>query len=46
MAEWEASGGLELEEQATEWYHNNPDLAAAGQSSYSPYASVFGYEIH
>ena len=46
VAEWEASGGLELEEQATEWYHNNPDLAAAGQSSYSPYASVFGYEIH
>ena len=45
VAEWEASGGLELEEQATEWYHNNPDLVAAGQSSYSPYASVFGYEI-
>ncbi|MBR0464640.1 MAG: extracellular solute-binding protein [Clostridia bacterium] len=46
VTEWEQSGGLELEQGATEWYHNNPDLVAAGQSSYSPYASVFGYEIN
>ena len=45
VAEWEASGGLELEAAATEWYHANPELVEMARESYSPYNSIFGYEI-
>ena len=43
VAEWEASGGIELMEGATEWYKANPELAEAGRSSVSPYAELFGF---
>lgn len=45
VAEWEAMGGLELEEAATNWYHDNPELVVAACQSTSPYNSIFGYEI-
>ena len=43
VEEWKASGGDELIEGANEWYKANPELAAAGCSSVSPYAELFGY---
>ncbi len=46
VAEWEASGGVELEAAATEWYHANPGLVEMARESYSPYNSIFGYEIN
>lgn len=45
VTEWEEAGGLELEQAATEWYHNNPDLVEAACNSVSPYAEYFGYTI-
>ncbi len=45
VAEWEAAGGKELEDAATEWYHANPDLVDAARKSTSPYNEVFGYTI-
>lgn len=45
VEEWEASGGLELEAAATEWYHNNTELVEAACNSYSPYSEYFGYVI-
>lgn len=45
VAEWEAAGGLELEEAATAWYKANPDLVAASCKSVSPYSEIFGYTI-
>lgn len=46
VREWEASGGLELLEGANEWYQNNPELAAAGYASTSPYAELFGFSFN
>lgn len=46
VAEWEASGGLELEQAATAWYHENPELVQAACESTSPYNEVFGYTIN
>lgn len=43
VAEWEASGGKELEEAATVWYREHPALVKAAMSSNSPYAEIFGY---
>lgn len=43
VAEWEASGGKELEEAATVWYREHPELIEAAMSSNSPYAEIFGY---
>ncbi len=45
VAEWEAAGGKELEDAATEWYHANPDLVESARKSTSPYNEVFGYTI-
>jgi len=45
VAEWEAAGGLELEEAATAWYKANPGLVEAARNSTSPYNEVFGYTI-
>lgn len=45
VAEWEASGGLELEQAATEWYRANPELVEAACKSTSPYNEIFGYAI-
>ena len=45
VAEWEASGGLALEQAATEWYHAHPELVQAARESYSPYNDIFGYTI-
>ncbi len=45
VAEWEAAGGLELEEAATAWYKANPELVAASCKSVSPYSEIFGYTI-
>lgn len=46
VAEWEAAGGLAVEEAATEWYHANPELVEAARKSTSPYNEVFGYSIN
>ncbi|MGN0802638.1 MAG: hypothetical protein ACI4MF_08605 [Candidatus Faecivicinus sp.] len=46
VEEWEAAGGLALEEAATAWYHENPDLVKAACESSSPYNEVFGYVIN
>ncbi len=45
VAEWESAGGLALEEAATNWYKENPELVNAARESYSPYSEVFGYAI-
>ena len=45
VAEWEANGGLALEQAATEWYHENPELVEAARQSKSPYNDLFGYSI-
>lgn len=45
VAEWEAAGGLELEEAATAWYKANSALVAASCESTSPYNEIFGYTI-
>ena len=45
VAEWEVSGGKELEEAATEWYRANTDLVEAARKSTSPNNEIFGYAI-
>jgi len=45
VKEWESAGGLALEEAATAWYHENPDLVNAARESTSPYNAIFGYDI-
>ena len=45
VAEWEASGGKELEDAATEWYRANTELVEAARKSTSPYNEIFGYAI-
>ncbi|MDD6041178.1 MAG: hypothetical protein PUD63_08330, partial [Clostridia bacterium] len=45
VAEWEVSGGKELEEAATEWYRANTALVEAARKSTSPYNEIFGYAI-
>lgn len=45
VQEWEGAGGLALEEAATAWYHEHPELVNAARESYSPYNKIFGYDI-
>ncbi len=45
VKEWESAGGLALEEAATAWYHENPELVNAARESTSPYNAIFGYDI-
>ncbi len=46
VAEWEAAGGKALEEAATAWYRENPELVEAARESTSPYNEIFGYTIN
>lgn len=43
MAEWEAEGGLEVEEGLTKWYQENKDFADALADSSNPYKDMMEY---